>query len=206
MVLLHLPALAGLGFFRELVVKMLLQKEFRQYMVGMCVELDQVTWFIAMARLVVIRMVGIGRCSLKRTYDFMYMPPFIIALCVLMVLTSCSPEPTGGVYLPVGMPLETKKDLENIFLAVKLEKPGRWRLGEEYKAPFLTYVAQACSLAELEHMRDLKIDEDAEVWLILKENFPESRAFFEDPNIVREGYVMPAELVKGMITLIGKAR
>lgn len=130
----------------------------------------------------------------------------LMIIVAAMVLAACAPEPPGVVHLPVGMPVETKEDLENLFLAIRMEAPGRWRLGEEHKAPFLTYVAQACSLAELEHMRDLKIDEDAEVWLILQESFPESRSYFEDPQIVREGYVMPAKLVKGMIALIGQSR
>jgi hypothetical protein len=126
------------------------------------------------------------------------------ALVVSMVLMACTPEPTGRVHLPVGMPMETQEDLRNVFLAIRIETPDRWRLSDGQKAPFLTYVAQACALSDLEGMRDLKIEVGADVWRIMKANFPESRAFFEDPRIVRDGYVMPAELVKGLIALIGQ--
>lgn len=121
-----------------------------------------------------------------------------------MVLMACTPEPTGRVHLPVGMPMETQEDLRNVFLGIRIETPDRWRLSDEQKAPFLTYVAQACALSDLEGMRDLKIEVGADVWRIMKANFPESRVFFEDPRIVRDGYVLPAELVKGMIALIRK--
>lgn len=128
----------------------------------------------------------------------------LLAFISSLVLMACTPEPKGQVHLPVGMPMETQEDMRNVFLGIRAITPGHLRLRDEDKKPFLSYVAQLCFSSDMEKMRDLKIEVGADVWRILKENFPESRAFFEDPRIVRDGYVMPAELVKGMIVLIGK--
>ena len=101
-----------------------------------------------------------------------------MALCAL---ASCEkkeqPVPKepmyGTVVFPISASFETARDIKYALAAIRIDPVMTGtRLRDRDRDMFLGYVKQICAVYQASSQEDIYISENADVWRLLKDNFP----------------------------------
>ena len=104
----------------------------------------------------------------------------VITLCTL---GSCkryensSPKepPYGHVHLPEITSFDSEKDFMVALGAIRVDPMTKTHLPDRERQAFLGYGKQVCSVLQVSSLNEIYISENADVWRLLRDNFPQAK-------------------------------
>jgi|GEM_PF-3391715 len=115
----------------------------------------------------------------------------ILLLAVALVLAIWKPDihrmigtKEGELYLPPPTGDMSHVGLSAMLVGISISPVDAPRIAKKDRMPFLQYVQQVCAVAEIPSKKPFYLTSNADVWRIMRANFPESVPWFDDPAIV----------------------
>lgn len=94
---------------------------------------------------------------------------------------------TGVLQLPLIKEPVTENSLMAALVAIEVVPVTSLNLKSEDRISFLQFLQQICALAQMPKRDGLYLSKNATVWRVLRENWPVSKNWFEDPSLVPNG-------------------
>lgn len=135
---------------------------------------------------------------MKKNYWVTIVP---VATLLIFIFLNTYSVPIGRLQLPpISAPISETSLMQALAL-IHTEPVTSHRLQEKDRKPFLQFVQQICALEEVSNRHEIYISKNAEVWLILQENWPSSKAWFDDPVISLQNSVAVKKITPNIMKL-----
>jgi hypothetical protein len=95
--------------------------------------------------------------------------------------------PIGKLELPYVKEPLTETSLQAALISIEMAPVTSLRLQSSDRMPFLRFVQTLCASAQIPKRNNFYLSKNATVWAVIRENWPASKKWFEDPAIVPNG-------------------
>ncbi len=137
----------------------------------------------------------------KHTYLLACLAMALIAGVYWFNQHSNSAAKVGTLELPFVTRLEDDVEILGYLLAIDVAPYGAFKLKNEDRRPFLQVVQTLLAGTPARKKNDLFLSKGAVVWLVIQENWPASREWFENPAVVSNGSVSIKLIGERILTL-----